>query len=247
MCVFVCDAPMVSCMGMPTSSTYPLLIVGLRIPSLDELLEGVHVFRVHNHIEQTAVLNTLPAFCHDHENVRVWVGVCVSVSVVPPTLQLSLSLTRSFTHCVSLSLIHSTPFSLRQVKLIVVDSIAFHFRADFHDMGLRTRLLNGAAQQLLALATKHNLAVMLTNQMTTSTAASGKAELKPALGAYHVCVCMCVCVSVCVCVRVCVCVCSHANDTLGRPLKRYRCCLFVFPLCRRNMGPCMHNSRAAFI
>ncbi|EGD72364.1 hypothetical protein PTSG_00384 [Salpingoeca rosetta] len=105
------------------------------LPSVEEMLEGVHVFRVHNYIEQIAVLNALPAFQIDHP----------------------------------------------QVKLVVIDSIAFHFRADFHDMGLRTRLLNGAAQQLLSLATQHNIVVLITNQMTT-TIKDGTATLIPALG-----------------------------------------------------------------
>lgn len=36
-----------------------------------------------------------------------------------------------------------------KIKLVVIDSIAFHFRREFEDMSLRTRLLNGMAQQLL--------------------------------------------------------------------------------------------------
>jgi len=47
------------------------------------------------------------------------------------------------------------------VRLVVVDSVAFHFRRDFADMVLRTRLLNGMAQTLLRLAAEHELAVRL--------------------------------------------------------------------------------------
>ena len=46
-----------------------------------------------------------------------------------------------------------------QVKLIVVDSIAFHFRHDFEDLSLRTRLLNGMAQSFIKMATLNKLAV----------------------------------------------------------------------------------------
>ena len=46
-----------------------------------------------------------------------------------------------------------------RVRVIVVDSVAFHFRRDFADMILRTRLLNGMAQTLLRLASEHELAV----------------------------------------------------------------------------------------
>lgn len=41
----------------------------------------------------------------------------------------------------------------------MIDSIAFHFRHDFDDMSLRTRLLNGLAQTLIQQATLHKLAV----------------------------------------------------------------------------------------
>ena len=53
------------------------------------------------------------------------------------------------------------------VRLVVVDSIAFHFRQEFDDMARRTRVLNGLAQQLLELAERRGLAVVLVNQVTT--------------------------------------------------------------------------------
>ena len=46
-----------------------------------------------------------------------------------------------------------------QVKLIVVDSIAFQFRHDFDDLALRTRLLNGLAQSFIKMACENHLAV----------------------------------------------------------------------------------------
>lgn len=46
-----------------------------------------------------------------------------------------------------------------QVKLIVVDSIAFHFRHDFEDLALRTRLLNGLAQSFIKMACEKQSAV----------------------------------------------------------------------------------------
>ncbi|XP_072043905.1 DNA repair protein RAD51 homolog 3-like [Amphiura filiformis] len=70
-----------------------------------------------------------------------------------------------------------------KVHLIVIDSIAFHFRHDFDDMSLRTRLLNGLAQNLIRIATHQNLAVVLTNQMTTKVGGhNGHSHLVPALG-----------------------------------------------------------------
>jgi Rad51 len=49
--------------------------------------------------------------------------------------------------------------SYDQVKLIIIDSIAFHFRHDFDDYMLRSRILNNIAQSLNKLAAVHKLAV----------------------------------------------------------------------------------------
>ncbi|KAJ7997016.1 hypothetical protein DPEC_G00224540 [Dallia pectoralis] len=67
------------------------------------------------------------------------------------------------------------------IRLVVIDSIAFPFRHDFDDFSQRTRLLNGLAQQLIQMATNHNVAVILTNQMTTKVW-NGQSKLVPALG-----------------------------------------------------------------
>lgn len=45
------------------------------------------------------------------------------------------------------------------MKLIVIDSIAFHFRQDFQDMAQRTRVLAEMAQKLMHLAEEKYLAV----------------------------------------------------------------------------------------
>ncbi|CAG8490189.1 3669_t:CDS:10 [Ambispora gerdemannii] len=74
------------------------------------------------------------------------------------------------------------------VKLVVIDSIAFHFRQNFSDMALRTRLLNGLAQDLTKLVDSFELAVVILNQMTTKfgvnsgTILTDKPVLVPALG-----------------------------------------------------------------
>lgn len=49
-----------------------------------------------------------------------------------------------------------------QVKVVIIDSVTFHFRQDFSDMGLRTRLLSGMAQKLMNIADRFNIAVGLT-------------------------------------------------------------------------------------
>ncbi|MEE6521958.1 hypothetical protein FKM82_020317 [Ascaphus truei] len=61
-----------------------------------------------------------------------------------------------------LAQVHLLPDFITQhskVKLIVIDSIAFPFRHDFDDLSLRTRLLNGLAQQLISIANHQKLAV----------------------------------------------------------------------------------------
>ena len=68
-----------------------------------------------------------------------------------------------------------------KVKLIVLDSIAFHFRYDFDDMALRSRVLQGLVQRFMQMAHKNKLAVVFMNQMTTKVNSSG-GVLVPALG-----------------------------------------------------------------
>ncbi|GER57501.1 DNA repair and recombination protein radA [Striga asiatica] len=67
------------------------------------------------------------------------------------------------------------------VKVVIIDSITFHFRQDFEDMALRTRLLSGIALKLMKLAKKFNLAVVLLNQVTTKYY-EGSFQLTLALG-----------------------------------------------------------------
>ena len=50
-----------------------------------------------------------------------------------------------------------------QVKLVIIDSVTFHFRQDFTDMGLRTRLLSGMAQKLMSIADRFDIAVSNTS------------------------------------------------------------------------------------
>lgn len=62
------------------------------------------------------------------------------------------------------------------IKVIIIDSIAFHFRQNFSDMALRTRLLNGMAMRFMHVAEKFELAVVLMNQMTTKVRPNGNAN-----------------------------------------------------------------------
>ena len=69
-----------------------------------------------------------------------------------------------------------------QVKLVVIDSIAFHYRADASDAARRTRDLTATAAELMRLANTARLAVVIMNQVTTQVGAEG-GKLVPALGA----------------------------------------------------------------
>ncbi|XP_067144280.1 DNA repair protein RAD51 homolog 3-like [Centruroides vittatus] len=70
-----------------------------------------------------------------------------------------------------------------KIRLIVIDSISFHFRYGFDkNYSLRTRLLCGMAQSLIKLASEYNIAVVVTNQMTTKIIGPNKSHLIPSLG-----------------------------------------------------------------
>ncbi|KAI3800455.1 hypothetical protein L1987_28546 [Smallanthus sonchifolius] len=69
----------------------------------------------------------------------------------------------------------------KDVKAVIIDSITFHFRQDFDDMALRTRVLGGMALNLMKLARKFGLAVVILNQVTTKYA-DGSFRLALALG-----------------------------------------------------------------
>ena len=79
----------------------------------------------------------------------------------------------------------------RDVKLIVVDSVAFHFRHGFDDMANRSRMLSKMSQDLNKMASDFKLAIVVVNQVTTKfvfnkpNGAGGKSKsavLVPALG-----------------------------------------------------------------
>jgi RAD51-like protein 2 len=88
------------------------------------------------------------------------------------------------------------------VRVVVLDSVTFHFRYAESEMasavGSRTRLLQSFAQTLHRVAATYNVAVVVTNQMTTRLGPAdggegatdgGGSRLVPALGESwaHVC------------------------------------------------------------
>jgi len=71
-----------------------------------------------------------------------------------------------------------------QVKLIVVDSIAFHFRQDLQDLPARNRALSCIAQTLNRCAIDYNyLSVVVINHVTSKVErGTGSSHIVPALG-----------------------------------------------------------------
>ncbi|KAL8152915.1 hypothetical protein V2J09_010675 [Rumex salicifolius] len=69
----------------------------------------------------------------------------------------------------------------KDVKIVIIDSITFHFRQDFEDLALRTRVLSSMALKLMKLSQKFNLAVVVLNQVTTKYT-NGSYQLTLALG-----------------------------------------------------------------
>jgi len=106
------------------------------IPTIENILQNIYYYRIHDYIEQIALVHQLPSILKADSSI----------------------------------------------KLIILDSVTFHFRHDFENMSQRTRLLNGMAQQLLQLASSQNVAVVLINQVTTKVDSFKPSMLVPALG-----------------------------------------------------------------
>jgi RAD51-like protein 2 len=71
-----------------------------------------------------------------------------------------------------------------RVRLIVLDSVAFHYRQGHDDYAARARTLAATFAALMRLATSAGIAVVVTNQMTTKPGAGANetSRLAPALG-----------------------------------------------------------------
>jgi RAD51-like protein 2 len=71
-----------------------------------------------------------------------------------------------------------------KIKLVVIDSIAFFFRSYNGDYSERGRILLSLAQTLRKLAQVYDVAIVVTNQMTTKIqpGSSGGSVMVPALG-----------------------------------------------------------------
>ncbi|KAG6606484.1 DNA repair protein RAD51 [Phytophthora cinnamomi] len=86
-----------------------------------------------------------------------------------------------------MEVLHSLPAYLRltaQCKLVVIDTVAFHFRHGFEDYSQRTRALDDLAVFLHGIATDFDLAVLLINHITTKSSNNERqvSQERPALG-----------------------------------------------------------------
>lgn len=110
--------------------------------TVEGILGGIHVFRCCSAAELVATAKLLAEFVQAHPSVSAcltggaWVHVCGC----------SPGVGCCWMGCV-------------QVKLVVLDSVAFHFRHDIQDMASRARILAGLAQTLHELAYRSQLAV----------------------------------------------------------------------------------------
>lgn len=109
--------------------------------SPERILEGIHVFRVHDEASQTTTLYSLPH----------WIEQLKSPD-------------------------ENSTYEPIPVKLIIIDSIAFHYRAAYGSSQSkspylqRTRALSQLAAFLNDVAREHDIAVVCLNQMTTKIA-----------------------------------------------------------------------------
>jgi RAD51-like protein 2 len=144
--------------------------------------EGSFVPRRVHEIANALVDHMKRAAEREHRPDLIEAAACVTTKSVMQ----NIFYFRVYDYVEQLSCVKSLPKFLRahpNVRLIVIDSIAFHFRRDFDDMALRARMLTGHAQDLLELAEQSDLAVVLTNQVTTKINNVTKAsQLVPALG-----------------------------------------------------------------
>jgi hypothetical protein len=149
--------------------------------SVEIMLRRVHYVRARSLTEQLAALRMLPTFVAAHPKAR-WGLLSMSTRHISmPHISTRHNSTPHFTNAYITSIQGVTVTSTAQVKLVVLDSIAFHYRTDASDAGRRTRELTATAAELMRLAGSAQLAVVIVNQVTTQVGADG-GKLVPALG-----------------------------------------------------------------
>jgi RAD51-like protein 2 len=140
-------------------------------------------------VEQIAngLIDHLRASAEDDENKLAVVSAMNAEQILS-----NIQYYRVYNYIEQCALINILPEYLKQqevpVKVIVLDSVTFHFRYGFESSGVnsmrhRTSLLANLGQQLLKIAQEHGCAVIVMNQVTTKVETDQNTSyLTPALG-----------------------------------------------------------------
>eukprot|EP00948_MAST-09A_sp_MAST-9A-sp1_P001388 g1388.t1 len=122
--------------------------------SVEAVLSRIHVFRAYDRMEHVACVNYLEEFIANRNKKEG----------------------RSAMSGEKESHGRHSNTGNSKILLVIVDSIAFHFRHDISDTVMRSRLLLESTRKLIDLANKFRLAVLLVNQVKTSNKANGSRE-----------------------------------------------------------------------
>lgn len=93
-----------------------------------------------------------------------------AIETTPEKLLEGVNVYRAHDQSEVISIINLLPAFLKQrpkVRIIVIDSIAFHFRQDLNDTANRSRVLSSLAQNLNKIAHEFDVAIVVVNHVTT--------------------------------------------------------------------------------
>jgi len=201
----VCIGQVTEICGVPGIGKTQLamqLCVDVQVPSVFSGVEGHAVYIdtegsfiperereiatvLHNHLTKIAKRSTTP---------EQSAAMSRSLSLISPdSLLKGIHVYRPLDATELMSVLTHLPGFLSQytqIRLVVVDSIAFHYRQDISDRGTRNRSLSQISQLLQSIAHEYNVAVVLINHVTTHfDPVSGSSAIVPALGVFwHHCV-----------------------------------------------------------
>ena len=108
----------------------------------------------------------------------------VAAKMTPERLLQGIHVFRAHNQTEQLAVINSLSAFLQThttIKVVIIDSIAFHFRQELQELSSRGRMLSTIAQTLNQLAFDKSLAVVTINHITTRVTGQGT-KIIPALG-----------------------------------------------------------------
>lgn len=146
-----------------------------------EILRGIHVFRVHDEASQTATIYSLPEFLQKRAEMGRPVRLVVVDSIAFHYRVSKVNcLLQSLLACVIVKVIRIAFFSLIPIPTTHYTQCA----PPGSDYMARTRSLTNVAAFLADIATKFDVAVVAINQMTTKVSGDNNdiSKLVPALG-----------------------------------------------------------------